>query len=72
MLVHSCNIIACPCFRVNDTPVVHFYGAHCRGTEFALMDCDLRELANQTCGARGFVSIRCCKFKVNPVQQVYY
>ena len=66
--------MTCSCFRINDTPIVHFYGVSCRGTEFGLMDCNLIELTNRTCGARGFVSIHCCKFKswyVNPVQHNY-
>lgn len=63
LFAHLCNAVTCSCFRINDTPMVHFYEVHCRGTEFGLMDCNLVELTNQTCGARGFVSIHCCKFK---------
>ena len=48
-------------FRVNDTPIVHFYGAHCIGTESSLMACDFIELSDRMCGPSGFVSIHCCE-----------
>ena len=64
MFANLHNTIACSCFRVNDAPIVHFYGAHCVGTESSLMACGFIELSNRTCGPRGFVSIHCCELQL--------
>ena len=49
-------------FRVNDTPVVHFYGVDCGGTESSFAECRFSDRKDFNC-TRGFVSIQCCESK---------